>query len=50
MNPGPGAPDRVSSDDEAPPFFGSWKRIYAAVLVWLAVLIVLFYLFPAFCP
>jgi len=24
-------------DDGRPPLFGSWPRIYAAVLIWLAV-------------
>lgn len=28
-----------------PPFLGSWRRIYAAVIAWLAALILLFYLF-----
>jgi len=31
--------------DEPPPFLGSWRRVYLAVLVYLGVLIVLFYLF-----
>lgn len=31
--------------DEPPPFGGSWRRLYALVLLWLAVLIVLFYIF-----
>lgn len=31
--------------EEPPPFFGSWKRVYAAVLAYLAVLIALFTLF-----
>jgi hypothetical protein len=31
--------------EEPPPFGGSWKTLYAAVLVNLAVLVVLFYLF-----
>jgi hypothetical protein len=30
--------------DEPPPFLGSWGRLYAAVLGWLALLVVLFYL------
>jgi hypothetical protein len=39
-------PDRSSrpESDEPPPFLGSWGRLYAAVLGWLAVLIVLFYI------
>ncbi len=36
---------------EPPPFLGTWKRVYAAVLVYLAVLIGVFYLFTrAFAP
>ena len=28
-------------DEEPPPFLGTWKRVYAAVLFYLMVLIVL---------
>ena len=31
--------------DEAPPFLGTWKRVYIAVLLYLALLILGFYLF-----
>lgn len=31
--------------DESPPFGGSWAVLYAAVLLNLALLVVLFYLF-----
>jgi hypothetical protein len=31
--------------EEPPPFGASWRTLYAAVLVNLAVLVVLFYLF-----
>ncbi|HEX8561108.1 MAG TPA: hypothetical protein VF668_23650 [Pyrinomonadaceae bacterium] len=31
--------------EEPPPFGGSWRALYAAVLVNLAVLVALFYLF-----
>lgn len=31
--------------DEPPPFFGTWKRIYIAVLIYLAGVIGAFYLF-----
>jgi hypothetical protein len=31
--------------DEPPPFLGTWRRIYVAVLVYLALLIFGFYLF-----
>jgi len=32
-------------NDETPPILGSWKKIYAVVLVLHVVLIILFYLF-----
>lgn len=32
-------------EEEPPPFLGSWGRIYAAVLSWLALLIVAFWVF-----
>ncbi len=31
--------------DEPPPLLGTWRRVYALVVVYLAFLIVLFYLF-----
>ena len=31
--------------DEAPPFLRSWKRVYIAVVCYLAGIITLFYLF-----
>jgi hypothetical protein len=31
--------------DEPPPILGTWKRVYIAVLIYLACLIMLFYLF-----
>ena len=31
--------------EEPPPLGGSWRALYAAVLAWLAVLVVLFHLF-----
>jgi len=31
--------------NEGPPFLGTWPRVYAAVIVWLALLIALFALF-----
>ncbi len=37
--------DRSMLPDEPPPFLRSWKRVYIAVLLYLAVLIFLFYLF-----
>lgn len=30
------------SSDEPPPFLGSWRRIYVAVLIYLAAIIGLF--------
>ena len=35
----------MTPDDEPPPFLGSWKRVYTAVLIYLACVIVSFYLF-----
>ena len=31
--------------DEPPPFLGTWRRVYIAVICYLAVLIALFYWF-----
>lgn len=31
--------------DDAPPFLGTWKRVYVAVLIYLAAIISVFYLF-----
>ena len=31
--------------DEPPPFLGTWQRVYAAVVVYLAALIGVFYWF-----
>ena len=31
--------------DEAPPILGTWPRVYTAVLVYIAALILLFWLF-----
>ena len=36
---------RPHDAEEPPPFGGSWKTLYAAVLVNLAALVALFYLF-----
>ncbi len=33
------------NDDEPPPFLGTWPRVYAAVLCWLAFVILCFWLF-----
>jgi len=32
-------------DDERPPFLGTWRRVYAAVLLYLFILILFFYWF-----
>jgi hypothetical protein len=37
--------ERAQLPDEPPPFLGAWPCVYAAVLVYLAALIVLFYVF-----
>ena len=31
--------------DEAPPFLGTWKRVYIAVLIYLVIIIGAFYVF-----
>jgi len=31
--------------EEPPPFLGTWRRVYMAILIYLAALIVVFYLF-----
>lgn len=36
---------RPPETEEPPPLFGTWRRLYAAVLGFLALLIALFYLF-----
>ncbi|HLI82827.1 MAG TPA: hypothetical protein VKV17_02865 [Bryobacteraceae bacterium] len=33
--------------DEPPPFLGTWRRVYAGVLLYLAAIIALCYLFSA---
>ncbi|MCC6859681.1 MAG: hypothetical protein IT158_14015 [Bryobacterales bacterium] len=38
-------PARPEMPDEPPPFLGTWRRVYFAVIFYLGVLIVLFYLF-----
>jgi len=35
--------NRAEMPDEPPPFLGSWRRVYTAVLVYLALLIAAFY-------
>ncbi len=31
--------------DDPPPFLGTWKRVYVAVMIYLAAIILAFYLF-----
>jgi hypothetical protein len=31
--------------DEAPPFLGTWQRVYAAIVIYLVLIITAFYLF-----
>jgi hypothetical protein len=38
-------PDRAGQPEEPPPFLGTWRRVYLAVIGWLAILILAFYLF-----
>ena len=38
-------PDPRDAGDEGPPFLGTWRRVYAAVLIYLAAIIAVFYLF-----
>ncbi|MEQ1885917.1 MAG: hypothetical protein ABL967_12715 [Bryobacteraceae bacterium] len=35
-------------EDEAPPFLGTWPRVYRFTLIYLAVIIFLFWLFTRF--
>ncbi len=35
----------VESKEDPPPFLGSWRRVYLAVIAWLIFLIAVFYLF-----
>jgi hypothetical protein len=37
--------DAPLTEEEGPPFGGSWRALYAVVLLWLAAQVVLFYLF-----
>jgi hypothetical protein len=38
-------PEPIYTRDEPPPFLGSWRRVYIAVLIYLAAVIFAFYLF-----
>jgi hypothetical protein len=37
--------DARVTEEEPPPLGGSWRALYAVVLLWLAAQVVLFYLF-----
>lgn len=37
--------DPHSNKEEPPPFLGTWKRVYIAIVIYLAAVITLFYLF-----
>ncbi len=36
---------RTEMPDEPPPCLGTWRRVYTAVVCYLALIITLFYLF-----
>ena len=38
-------PELREVPDEAPPFLGTWRRVYIGVLIYLVVIISVFYLF-----
>jgi hypothetical protein len=38
-------PEPRDVPDDAPPFLGTWRRVYAVLIVYLAALIFVFYLF-----
>ena len=40
--------NETRGDETPPPVGGSWRALYAVVLGWLAVQVVLFYLFTRF--
>lgn len=39
------AADRIQMPDDPPPFLGTWRNVYIAILIYLVLLIVSFYLF-----
>ncbi len=42
---------RAESKEDLPPFLGSWRRVYLAVIAWLLFLIAIFYIFArGFAP
>ncbi len=38
-------PELRDVPDKPPPFLGTWRRVYLAIVIYLAVLISLFFLF-----
>ena len=38
-------PDRDEMPDEPPPFLGTWRKVYIAILIYLALIITSFYAF-----
>ena len=38
-------PEPRDVPDDSPPFLGTWRRVYAVLVVYLAALIFVFYLF-----
>jgi len=38
-------PEPRDVPDEPPPFLGTWRRVYVAVLIYLAAVISVFYAF-----
>ena len=38
-------PEKPQNPEDTPPLFRSWNRLYAAVLIFLAILITFFYFF-----
>ena len=38
-------PEPRDVPDEPPPFLGSWRNVYGAILIYLTLLIFVFYLF-----
>ena len=38
-------PQTHDVSDSPPPFLGTWRRVYAAILIYLVLLISAFYLF-----
>jgi len=41
----PNMPETPAAPEQPPPFLGSWRRIYVAVLIYLAAVIFASYLF-----